>query len=201
MSHDNKPFLPGQLDLFEDQLKKENTTMGTINYVVADVRTYQDERSENKTVLIPHCCNNLAVMGAGVAKALKDMWPDVFTTYSKNPQTLGNVTFVAVEFDEFKYPSKFVVNMIGQDGIGSSNDQKPVRYTALMDAMRKTVKDMAHYKVDNPIIHAPLFGSKLAGGSWKLIEELITEIWLPHMDVTICVIDENEIPVWRRNNV
>lgn len=175
--------------------------MNTIKYVVSDVRTYTDEQSENKTILIPHCCNDLAVMGAGVALALRNKWPQVFTDYEKMEQTLGNVGFVPVEFDEFDDPTKYVVNMIGQHGVKSKNNTKPVSYTALMDAMRNVFQYLYGYKITDPVIHAPLFGAALAGGDWRIIEALIEEIWLPFMPVTICVIEEDMIPIWRRNNV
>ena len=196
MSHDNKPFIEGQFNLL-DQLNEN--TMGTIKYVVADVRTHQDERSENKTILIPHCCNDLGVMGAGVAKALKDMWPAVFYSYESMPMDLGKAGFVPVEYDSFDDVTKFVVNMIGQTNVRGNGNDKPVRYAALLDAMREIVQYINLFKIENPIIHTIKFGSDLAGGDWRVIEPLIEEILLPHMDVTICVLDKDDIPVWRRN--
>lgn len=202
MSHDNQPFIEGQLDLL-DQLNQsdESTTMGTIKYVVSDVRTHEDERSENKTILIPHCCNDLGVMGAGVAAALRKMWPTVFYAYASMPMDLGKVGFVPVEVNEFDEPTKFVVNMIGQHDVRGNGNDKPVRYMALGDAMREILSYIKLYKIENPIIHAPMFGAALAGGDWRVIEALIEEILLPHMDVTICVIEEDMIPLWRRDDV
>lgn len=175
--------------------------MGTIKYVVSDVRTYEDERSENKTILIPHCCNDQRVMGAGVAKALKDKWPAVFHSYVSMPMCLGKVGFVPVETDEFDEITKFVVNMIGQTGVRGEGHDKPVRYAALLDAMREIIQYVKLFDIQNPIIHAPMFGAALAGGDWRVIEALIEETLLPHMDVTICVIEEDMIPLWRRNDV
>ncbi len=34
-------------------------------------------------------------------------------------------------------------------------------------------------------IHAPKFGSDLAGGSWEVIETFITQLWVPHVDVYV----------------
>lgn len=172
--------------------------MGTLAYVTADVRTHQDERSENKTILIPHCCNDKRVMGAGVALALKNMWPAVFHAYVSMPMDLGKVGFVPVESDGFDDISKFVINMIGQTGTASRPGDKPVRYSALLDAMREILQYVKLFGIENPIIHAPMFGADLAGGDWRVIEALIEEVLLPHMDVTICCIEANKIPVWRR---
>lgn len=174
----------------------------TIKYVVADVRTYEDERSEHKTILIPHCCNNLGIMGSGVALALRNMWEEVFDNYRAMSLELGEVDIEAVEYDELTDEgTKFVANMIGQDGVVGAGNNKPVRYAALLDAMREILKRTEDFGTENVIIHMPMFGSKLAGGNFELIMEMVKEIWLPHMDVTVCVIDESELPLWARSEL
>jgi O-acetyl-ADP-ribose deacetylase (regulator of RNase III) len=172
--------------------------MFDINYVVSDVRTY--EANDFETIIIPHCCNDLGAMGAGVAKALMDKWPDVYTMYSQMEMKLGNVQFVPVEYNNpmFDVPSKYVVNLIGQHNIRSKNEPKPIRYSALLDGFRGIHDYLTHHQIDNPVIHAPMLGSDLAGGSWQLIEELILETLSPHYTVTICCLSYDDIPRWRK---
>jgi hypothetical protein len=68
-----------------------------------------------------------------------------------------------------------IINMIGQHTCGhDAAGRPPVRYTALVDCLR-FVGDMA--AAWGSEIHAPAFGSDLAGGDWNFIEELIKECW------------------------
>lgn len=168
----------------------------SLSYIVQDVRTFQ---VPNKVIITPHCCNNLKVIGAGVAKALKTKWPQVFDSYYNQPMNLGGVFFVPVEFDEFNQPKRYIVNMIGQDGVRSKDNPKPVKYSALLTAMTNVNAYINLLKINNPFICTVKFGSDLAGGEWKLIEELIKETWLPKMDVVVCCLTEDDIPIWHRN--
>ena len=93
---------------------------------------------ENDVPVIPHCCNNLGVMGAGVALALKKKWPGVFLYYSRSSMELGTISFWMEFTDEIEPPLRTpkvcVVNMIGQEGTVSANNTKPVKYWALAKA-------------------------------------------------------------------
>lgn len=163
-----------------------------LNYVVADVREY-DDTVDGETIIIPHCCNDIDAMGAGVARALYEKWPNVKRFYHslKQNQKLGQIIPVKVEIN----PNKYVVNMIGQHGVGlDKNGNPPVRYLALGVAMQRTVKWFDEIDILQPVIYCPKFGASLAKGRWEFIEELINEIWLPHCPVTVCVMDESEIP-------
>lgn len=162
--------------------------MCRINYVVGDVR---EQRAIGDAIrVIPHCCNDINVMGAGVAKALYTKWYKVKGRYhhyfTMNEHCrLGSTQFIEVE------PDTYVVNMIGQHGVGTDeNGNPPVRYEALEKAMRSIV----HFFDDiNIEIHCPMFGCDLAGGDWKIVSRMINEIWCPVCPVTCCVIDTNKL--------
>lgn len=163
-----------------------------IEYVVADVREHPELYPE-ETIIIPHCCNDINAMGAGVARALYEKWPEVKSIYhdQKSEQKLGRIIPVKVDVN----PSKYVVNMIGQHGCGLDEDgNPPVRYLALGVAMQRTLVWIRDMEFQSPVIYTVKFGAALAGGRWDFIEELIKEIWLPHVPVTVCVIDESELP-------
>jgi hypothetical protein len=161
---------------------------GILKTVVGDVTNPQRDK-ENEIVIIVHCCNNLKIMGAGVALALKNKWGEVEFVYKNSDQDLGNVSFAIVEVENGMIKT-IVANMIGQEGIGSNNNPKPVKYWALAKAMLCVKKYCQSMQASSPdskiVIHAPKFGSDLAGGNWDFILELIREIWLENgIDVVI----------------
>jgi len=174
--------------------------MNNLNYIVCDVRT----QPTNKTKIIPHCCNDIPAMGAGVAKALSTKWPNVKKQYMFQKGSLGTVQMIPVEFDEDDEPTTYVANMIGQHGVMKRRNEKgiavgddglpPIRYKKLFDCMEKVIKYFRMLHINDPIIHCPKFGADLAGGNWKFIETMIKELWLPKCDVLVCVLDESGIP-------
>jgi hypothetical protein len=174
---------------------------GTLREVKGDVRNPQIS-AENEIAIIPHCCNNLGVMGAGVALALKKKWPEVFEIYDRlkdlSPNgwknRLGEICYTPpLKADNGQ--DVIVVNMIGQDGIANAANAKPVKYWALQQCMNEIMMVIAETKETarrlnlpepKPVIHTPKFGAALAGGNWDFILELIQEQWLDRgIDVVV----------------
>jgi hypothetical protein len=135
--------------------------------------------------VIAHCCNDVGAWGAGFTKAL--------SRWSKKPENefyawsrghgdeydpvyqLGSVQFTLVS------QHVCVANMVGQHGLISSKNPRPISYPALEKAMQAVavMVDMT-WRGDPPIpyrIIAPKFGAGLAGGDWNEIEKLINEVW------------------------
>jgi len=143
--------------------------------------------------LIIHCCNDLGLMGSGVAKALFLKWPSVKEEYVSWKQEsdsstadflLGNIQIVKTESDIS------VINMIGQHGIAISGENPPIRYEAIESCLLK-VKDLVRLKEfegEMVSIHAPRFGAGLAKGNWDLIEKLIIDN-LCNNDIDVIVYD------------
>jgi O-acetyl-ADP-ribose deacetylase (regulator of RNase III) len=158
---------------------------GTLKFVMGDV-TEPQLSAPNEVPIIPHCCNNLGVMGAGVALALKNKWPMIEVYYKRGSMSLGSVSSWMEFTDEFEPPKRTpvvgVFNMVGQDGVVSPDNTKPVRYSALADAMNDILNKVDSLSLSFPqkkfVFHCPKFGSDLAGGNWDLILELIEEIWI-----------------------
>ena len=169
---------------------------GTLKNVRGDV-TEPLITFENEIVIIPHCCNNLGIMGKGVALSLKKKWGKVYNVY-KDMKTknigadnylLGDISTAVVEFcPNTTTPKIIVVNMIGQDGTVSKDNPIPVKYRALVECMER-IKEKIKRSISSeykPVIHCPKFGSDLAGGDFRFILELIRELWLEHgLDVVI----------------
>ena len=154
---------------------------GSLITVKGDV-TNPQSIYDNEIAIIPHCCNNLKVMGAGVALVLKNKWPGVEHKYFESETTLGTVSFCLAEDDKI-----VIANMIGQNGTVSLSNPKPVKYWALARAMIAVLQFCTdECKDDKPVIHTPKFGSDLAQGDWNFILELIREIWLENgIDVVV----------------
>jgi O-acetyl-ADP-ribose deacetylase (regulator of RNase III) len=115
---------------------------------------------------ILHSCNDRGVMGSGIAKALRDEYPEVFTEYrvifEKNGLALGDVIVVPTP------DQKIVYNLIGQRGFGRDG-KVYVDYDAIRTGLQK-VNEMGFDPVAMPKI-----GAGLGGGDWKIIEAIIEE--------------------------
>jgi len=141
-----------------------------IKYIIGDATKPIGEGKK----IIAHICNDVNAFGAGFVVSLTKRWSapkDAFHE-SKGKLFLGDVQFVNVEDDII------VANMIAQEGIGNSsidssgNIIPPIRYGAVRVCLSR-VNELAMEM--GATIHAPRFGSGLAGGKWNEIEKIINE--------------------------
>lgn len=132
----------------------------------------------NKTPVIAHVCNNEGGWGAGFVLALSNRYPQAEDRYrSVEKRELGDIQFVVLD-------NIVIVNMIAQTLDKTPEGMIPLRYGALAICMHQffdAVEPNTHE------IHAPMFGSGLAGGHWPTIEQLIKEVWVEDLgfDVTV----------------
>ena len=145
-----------------------------INYVQGDATDPQGEGPK----FILHCCNNLGLWGAGFVMALSRRWSEPEDAYYAQGKrcggyNLGNVEAVQVEDD------LWVVNMIGQSGVGPNNGIPPIRYKKVRLCLQRVAEMALDEQYRGPFksvaIHAPRFGAGLAGGDWRIIEQLILD--------------------------
>jgi len=132
-------------------------------------------------IVVPHIVNDAGRFGSGFAKAVMTHYPTVREHYmdwsdiGENRRELGNTQFVVVS------PNIVFANMVGQHGTVNPTNPKPIKYLGLANAMDKVAEAFRNkkwgYVTDTAEIVCPLFGSGLAMGNWKFIEELINEIW------------------------
>ncbi len=92
--------------------------------------------------------------------------------------SLGESQIIQVE------PDIWVVNIIGQHGIGTgSSGRPPIRYDALKKGFQATCRWAGIHKAS---VHMPRVGAGLAGGSWQSIEMFIkTELVNREVEVTV----------------
>ena len=151
------------------------------------IRKRTETAEMGATVFVPHVCNNIDLFDAGFAAAIAKNYPEVKANYhmlGKNflKNNLGHSQIIKV-YEQPKYKHKlYFVNMISQTGVKNSNNARPLNYAALVRSMIQ-LSQFIHsntgflQKNENIEIHAPKFGSGLAGGNWNFISELIEDIW------------------------
>jgi len=120
-------------------------------------------------------------MGAGVALSIKQKFPECVKIYFIRTDSryglkcrLGETLFGVSENKKI-----VIANMIAQSGVVGPDNPKPIKYWALVMAM-KEVELECLYRIrdgNKVVIHAPEFGSMRAGGNFDFIKELIQEIW------------------------
>jgi hypothetical protein len=149
--------------------------------------------SDNKsfTLIVPHVCNNINVFGAGFAYHVSQHYPTVKENFHLlgKKASLGYTQFLQVKSNKKTNGKIIFANMIAQHGTISKINPRPINYASLIKCMMdiKIFIESLEYKDDTTTeIHAPKFGSRLAGGNWSFIENLIEDVW-PNIDTYIYV--------------
>lgn len=143
------------------------------------------------SVIVPHVCNNVNLFGAGFAAAVAKHYPIVkenFHLLVSKKNLLGHTQFVTAYKDQKFGHQLIFANMIAQNGIISKNNNRPLNYYALSKCMGDVSGYVSKFNISESRIqiHAPKFGSGLAGGNWNFIQELIKDIWNPHNVFVYC---------------
>lgn len=128
---------------------------------------------------IAHGCNTRGVMGAGVAKIVKERYPEAFTeykylctVYESRPESLLGFNQIV------KITSKrTIVNMFTQNFMAT--DRRAVNYEAIAECFRRVNNDP-----DIKVIAIPMIGAGLAGGNWEVISRIINDE-TPDTDVVV----------------
>jgi O-acetyl-ADP-ribose deacetylase (regulator of RNase III) len=131
--------------------------------------------------MIFHQANTENVMGAGIAKQIRERYPEAYKVdkdyyVPKGKPRLGHYTQALINGDSKEH--KLVVNLYGQRLGENSIWGFPTNYFALRDALKSYLNDhtafFSHYKA--PICGFPYeMGCGLGGGDWKIVESIIEE--------------------------
>lgn len=118
---------------------------------------------------IAHGCNSQGVMGSGIAKQIKEQYPDAFKMYRiafvKSGLQIGTNIWSS-------YNNTIIVNCITQPFFG--NDKKRyVSYDAISDCMKDINSNLFNAGIYE--IGLPLIGAGLGGGNWNIISSIIEE--------------------------
>lgn len=136
-----------------------------INYYIGDViKAFLDIK---EPVILIHGCNCFNTMGAGIAKQIKEQFPEVYEadckTISGDRNKLGTYTY-------YQFDNKIVINAYTQYNYSSHKPQ--LDYFALGTVLEQIKQDFPNYKIIMPKI-----GAGLAGGNWDIISSIIEQIF------------------------
>ena len=124
---------------------------------------------EIESGIICHQVNCKGVMGAGLAKSLREKYPVCFTSYHRYCKEgkfkLGMVQFCKVN------PVLYICNMAGQDGYGTQSRQTD--YEALASCLTKLHAKSIELNL-TPYLPYKL-GCGLAGGDWNVVSKMIEQ--------------------------
>ncbi|TXF90604.1 phosphatase [Neolewinella aurantiaca] len=121
--------------------------------------------------VIIHGCNCQCVMGAGIAKSIRALFPAAYradcNTKKGDRDKLG--TYSSAEVMVVDNQPLVVVNAYTQYGYRRQSTPN-VDYDAIRSVFQKVKTDFSGKRIGFPAI-----GAGLAGGSWSIIEEIIEE--------------------------
>lgn len=141
---------------------------------------------------ICHQVNCQGRMGSGIAKQIRERWPEVYTKYRKEydfwtqqmgrtMSPLGNIDIVRINNS-----NQSVINMYTQSAYGYDGK----RYTSY-DAFERALNLIRTYIPDDVKIGFPKnIGCGLGGGDWEIISDLIERILGQTNDVYIYELED-----------
>ena len=114
--------------------------------------------------------NCQGVMGAGLARQIRNEYPEVYKEYKKITDPMLGYILPVITTD-----GRICVNMFAQNSFG--RDKRYTDYSAFKDCLRAIVGFIADHHVheDVPIAFPYMIGCGLAGGNWIVIEKLLQE--------------------------
>lgn len=108
-------------------------------------------------------------MGAGLAKQIRDAYPEVYEEYVKAEQDLGHILPV------FTHDGRICINMFAQDDYGTNGQYTD--YTAFRTCLKaiRVFLTTHHVKKEINIAFPYGIGCKLGGGDWRVVLGLLND--------------------------
>jgi O-acetyl-ADP-ribose deacetylase (regulator of RNase III) len=130
--------------------------------------------------LVGHCTNTRNTMNSGVAKALRDRFPEIYQSdraayLIHGKELLGRCEIVEVVTDKADTNIKFVANLYGQPNYGYDGSRF-VDYEALYQSLER-LKNYSRDAMINQIALPYKLASDRAGGHWPIVLEMIKHIF------------------------
>jgi len=134
------------------------------------MKTIKGNLLNQKEGIILHQVNCKRVMGAGIAKQIRLLYPQHYIDYLNSPQQLGDIVVTHVS------PTLTIVGLFAQDGYGRYKQYTD--YNALAQCLIKVAQ------LNVQPIYAPYkIGCGLGGGDWNIVKSLFEK----HLPQTIFV--------------
>ena len=149
---------------------------------------------------ICHQVNCQGKMNSGVAKAIRERWPIVYTTYwntfLSESNLLGKILLVDInEYEPRTWPDQpAIINMFSQEFYGYDGK----RYTSY-DAFDNCLQKIKETVPKGSKIAFPYkIGCDRGGGKWNIIFGLISNALSEDYDITFCYLEEDDWIKWAR---
>jgi O-acetyl-ADP-ribose deacetylase (regulator of RNase III) len=131
--------------------------------------------------IIAHQCNCQGIMGAGLAKQIRNKYPEVYESYKRYcNNTIDKSTLLGCTQFVNCFNGKCVANLFGQYGYG--RDTQYTDYDALEFCLKKVNNKAIQHKQSVALPYG--LGCGLAGGDWNIVYRIIEEVFKDY-DVTI----------------
>jgi O-acetyl-ADP-ribose deacetylase (regulator of RNase III) len=121
---------------------------------------------------IAHGCNCQGVMGSGVAKTVRELYPECFKAYSNYCEKHHNLgppqdsALLLGRIVEWTDGDIHILNCFTQDYYGKNGD----RFVSY-DAVERCFRAISNNNI--PEVAMPKIGAGLGGGDWTIIEAII----------------------------
>ena len=134
--------------------------------------------------VIAQCCNCKAVQSAGIAKQIKERYPEAYEadkTHHAVYQNKGNSmlgSYSSARVWKAGEKVRFVVNLYGQENYGVEDRQ--LNYEAIYCAMNRLRINLniAHRNLQETVVGFPYgMGCGLAGGDWRIVYAMIEALF------------------------
>lgn len=137
-------------------------------------------------IMIVHGVNCQRVMGAGVAKLIKEKFPYAYEIYKETSPVLGEAKLIYCHNENDTKNSKLIVNLYTQLNYGNDN-KKYVSYDAIDSCMKRLNHIMNVTGIN--ACSMPKIGTGYGGGNWNVIETIINE-QLKDKDINVYTLGE-----------
>lgn len=140
----------------------------------------------NKDVdVIVHQANCFHTMGAGIAKIIKQKFPEAYETDKKtlcgDYEKLGDISVAKVKDETARV--KYIINQYSQYRYGQ---ERMTNYEAFYNCLLKVRIRCTYLKVDT-VAYPHKIGCNLAGGDWRIIRPMFDVVFEgADFDVYIC---------------
>lgn len=136
--------------------------------------------------VLAHSCNTRNVMGGGIARQIKERYPEAFDADSKayfnSENKLGEFSFCKLRQDN----NKRIINLYTQEDFGQGRQVDYESFFRSITYLKEAIvcsKDAEKYVLGFP------FGIScgLAGGSWNIIFSMLNEVFSGAVFTTLIV--------------
>jgi O-acetyl-ADP-ribose deacetylase (regulator of RNase III) len=147
---------------------------------------------QTKPCGIGHSCNCFHTFGSGIAKSIKDAYPQAYaadlTTLRASKDKLGIFSCATIQ----TVPHKIIYNIYGQFDFG--RDKRYTSYDALFDG----VSAMRSHAIENDIELLGLpqnIGCYRGGANWNIVEAILREIFAADKALSLVICHYNPSPI------